>query len=87
MRLLTWNVNGLRAVVASKGGLAKLLGSLEADIICFQETKLARDELVEELAISDGWESFFDFAKKPGYSGTRKPHSMLRLAAAALISE
>lgn len=72
MRLLTWNVNGLRAVVAShkRGGLRELLESTQADIVCLQETKLRRSELTPEVALLDGWHSFFDFAAhKTGYSG------------------
>ena len=71
MRILTWNVNGLRAVATSKrGGLRELLDSTQADIICLQETKLRRPELTAEVALSEGWESFFDFSvHKTGYSG------------------
>lgn len=71
MRILTWNVNGLRAVASSKrGGLRELLDSTQADIICLQETKLRRPELTAEVALSEGWESFFDFSvHKTGYSG------------------
>jgi len=40
MRVVSWNVNGLRATLKSSGqGLKALLDSLQADIICFQETK------------------------------------------------
>lgn len=55
LRVMTWNINGLRAVLQrEKTKLALLLDSLEADIICFQETKLTRSELDEELVRVDG---------------------------------
>ncbi|GMH41645.1 hypothetical protein BSKO_09555 [Bryopsis sp. KO-2023] len=70
VRLLCWNVNGLRAISRKFGGVAKFLDSLEADIVCIQETKLARSELDRDLALVDGWESFFSFCTtKTGYSG------------------
>ena len=56
MRLLTWNINGLRAVLKRKYGTVKaLLEDLGADIICFQETKLTKADFERELALVDGW--------------------------------
>ncbi|PNH05545.1 DNA-(apurinic or apyrimidinic site) lyase 2 [Tetrabaena socialis] len=55
LKLLTWNVNGLRRIVGVFGGLARLLSELDADILCFQETKLKRSDLDRELALVDGW--------------------------------
>eukprot|EP00775_Hariotina_reticulata_P013000 gene13000-13129_t len=70
MRLVTWNINGLKAVVSKYGSTHRLLDSLEADIVCFQETKLQRTELQRELALVEGWESFFSFCSlRTGYSG------------------
>jgi hypothetical protein len=72
MRIVSWNINGLRAVVSTQksGGLQQLLHKLEADILCLQETKLTRAELTEKVSILPGWESFFDFCKtRTGYSG------------------
>jgi len=43
MRLISWNVNGIRAI--AKKGFAESLLSLDADIICFQETKAQPDQL------------------------------------------
>jgi AP endonuclease 2 len=56
VRLLTWNVNGLRACVQrlKKKNLKELLDALGADILCFQETKMTRSELDEELARPEG---------------------------------
>lgn len=54
-RVLTWNVNGLRAVLQrEKKKLRVLLNELQADVICFQETKLTRSELDEELVRPEG---------------------------------
>jgi AP endonuclease-2 len=57
MRIVTFNINGLRACLRRRfsGRLAELLGFLEADIICLQETKLARSEADRDLALAEGW--------------------------------
>jgi AP endonuclease 2 len=69
MRIVTWNVNGLRAVTVAKG-IRHILSSTKADILCVQETKLTRDKITEDLALVPGWDSFFDFSQlKTGYSG------------------
>eukprot|EP00884_Botryococcus_braunii_P005410 jgi/Botrbrau1/14870/Bobra.0298s0004.1 len=73
MRILSWNVGlyGLRSTKRKLGGLSKLLLSCNADIICFQETKLLRGDLNHDVAVVDGWHSFFSFSSgKVGYSGT-----------------
>ncbi|XP_060124786.1 DNA-(apurinic or apyrimidinic site) endonuclease 2 isoform X1 [Zootoca vivipara] len=69
MRLASWNVNGLRAGLGP-AGLKPLLDSLEADVICLQETKVTRDLLEEPLAIVEGYNSYFSFSRtRNGYSG------------------
>ncbi|CAL1548176.1 unnamed protein product [Lymnaea stagnalis] len=69
MKLLTWNINGIRAA-KGKPSIKTLLDSLNADIICLQETKVTRDMLDEPTAIVDGYESYFSFSRKrSGYSG------------------
>ncbi|KAG8129832.1 hypothetical protein E2320_016521 [Naja naja] len=69
MRLVTWNVNGLRAGAGS-AGLRQLLDSLGADLVCLQETKITRDLLEEPLAIVEGYSSYFSFSRtRSGYSG------------------
>lgn len=66
-RILSWNINGLRSF---KTDMKKLLSGLEADIVCFQETKVTRDMLEEPQAIVDGYSSYFNFSRKrSGYSG------------------
>lgn len=65
MKLVSWNVNGLRAIV--KKNFADIFGELDADVFSLQETKLSPGQL--DLAF-DGYESFWDYADKKGYSGT-----------------
>uniref|UniRef100_A0A2N9ICZ6 DNA-(apurinic or apyrimidinic site) endonuclease 2 n=1 Tax=Fagus sylvatica TaxID=28930 RepID=A0A2N9ICZ6_FAGSY len=74
MKIVTYNVNGLRSRISQFGSLHKLLTSFDADIICFQETKLRRQELTADLAMADGYESFFSCTRtsdkgRTGYSG------------------
>jgi len=69
MKIVSWNINGIRA---SNGGLTikQILDSLDADIICLQETKVTRDQLPETVANVEGYYAFFSFSrKKVGYSG------------------
>ncbi|OWF42500.1 DNA-(apurinic or apyrimidinic site) lyase 2-like [Mizuhopecten yessoensis] len=67
MKILSWNINGIRA---SKIDLKTLFDSLDADVICLQETKVTRDQLDEPTAIVDGYSSYFSFSRKrSGYSG------------------
>ena len=65
MRLVSWNVNGLRACVTK--GFADTFRTLDADIFCLQETKLQPEQAVFEL---DGYHRYFYSAEKKGYSGT-----------------
>ncbi|KAL8602859.1 hypothetical protein ACOMHN_056353 [Nucella lapillus] len=68
MKILTWNINGIRA---SKRCLRDVLDSLDADVICLQETKITRDMLDEPSAIVEGYNAYFSFSRKrSGYSGT-----------------
>ncbi|XP_075434518.1 DNA-(apurinic or apyrimidinic site) endonuclease 2 isoform X3 [Ascaphus truei] len=67
MRVVSWNINGIRA---TRGGLQEILDSLDADIICLQETKVTRDLLDEPTAIVEGYNSYFCFSRaRSGYSG------------------
>ena len=65
MRFISWNVNGLRAVV--KKGFEDILWSLDADFVCLQETKLQEGQINLDLP---GYESYWCYAEKKGYSGT-----------------
>ena len=65
MRFISWNVNGLRAV--QKKGFEDIFRSFEADFVCLQETKLQAGQI--DLAFP-GYESYWSYAEKKGYSGT-----------------
>lgn len=65
MKLISWNVNGLRAVV--KKGFEESITGLDADVFCLQETKLQEGQIDLELS---GYESYWNYAEKKGYSGT-----------------
>ncbi len=65
MKIISWNVNGLRACV--KKGFKDFFGSVDADIFCVQETKLQDGDISLELP---GYEQFWSHADKKGYSGT-----------------
>ncbi len=72
MRLLSWNVNGIRSFIAqcSNSQEDSWIDSLDADILCLQEFKLARARIDRSLAIINHYESYHSCAKKrPGYSG------------------
>lgn len=67
MKLLTWNINGIRA---TKDPLKNLLDSLACDISCFQETKITKDQLGSDIAVLDGYSSYYSFSQvRQGYSG------------------
>ena len=66
MKLISWNVNGLRAVFGK--GFPDISKSLEADFVCLQETKMQAGQLDAELP--DFPYSYWNYAVKKGYSGT-----------------
>ena len=65
MKLISWNVNGLRACVGK--GFLDYFHQADADIFCVQETKLQEGQIQLEL---DGYEQYWNYAEKKGYSGT-----------------
>ena len=65
MKLISWNVNGLRAI--QKKGFEEYVSSCDADIFCLQETKLQEDQIA--LSLPD-YHLYWSFAEKKGYSGT-----------------
>lgn len=68
MNIVSWNVNGLRAI-HRKGNFAEVL-ALDADVICFQETKSEKDQLSEEVHSPKGYHGFFhSSSERKGYSG------------------
>ena len=68
VRILSWNVNGIRA--AYKKGLLDWLKKETPGILCIQETKAMKEQLTDDLLNVDGYKSFFSSAEKKGYSGT-----------------
>lgn len=65
MKLISWNVNGLRACVTK--GFLDFLKEVDADIFCIQESKLQEGQIDLEL---EGYYQYWNYAKKKGYSGT-----------------
>lgn len=65
MRLVSWNVNGLRACVGK--GFADIFEQLDADFFCLQETKMQAGQLDLQFL---GYQSYWNYADKKGYSGT-----------------
>ena len=67
LKLLSWNVNGIRAV--AKKGFHEWLKQANPDILCIQETKAWEEQLDESLTNIDGYHAYFAEAYKKGYSG------------------
>jgi exodeoxyribonuclease-3 len=66
MRIYSWNVNGLRAVL-KKGDFQRFVAAHQPDILCLQETKAVREQVETDLA---DYEEYWNSAEKKGYSGT-----------------
>ena len=64
-KLISWNVNGIRACV--KKGFLEYFNEANADIFCLQETKLQEGQLDLNL---EGYHQYWNYAEKKGYSGT-----------------
>ena len=75
MKLYSWNVNGIRAVL-NKGEFQKFIAAHDPDILCLQETKANRDQV--EVDFEQYHEHFFGAVRK-GYSGTAIPVSYTHL--------
>ena len=78
MKFISWNVNGLRACEGK--GFRDIFNELDADFFCLQETKLQEGQIDLQFP---GYESYWDYAEKKGYSGTaiftrHKPLSVAR---------
>lgn len=65
MKLISWNVNGLRACEGK--GFSEIFKNLDADFFCLQETKMQEGQLDLKF---DGYNSYWNYADKKGYSGT-----------------
>ena len=69
MKLVSWNVNGLRAVVTK--GFEDFFKVINADVFCIQETKMQEEQLDDNIRkIFDGYYCYWNSAEKKGYSGT-----------------
>jgi exodeoxyribonuclease-3 len=67
LKILSWNVNGLRAVY--RKGFLKWFNKEEPHILCLQETRVDKKQLPQKLIDVEGYHSFFVSAEKKGYSG------------------
>ncbi len=65
LKLISWNVNGIRAAV--KKGFMDSFKEMDADVFCLQETKLQENQIDLEL---EGYHQYWNYAEKKGYSGT-----------------
>ncbi len=68
MKLISWNVNGIRAV--AKKDFFESFKEMDADVLCLQETKAQDDQVAETLAPLEGYYIYSNSAVKKGYSGT-----------------
>ena len=78
MKFVSWNVNGLRAVISK--GFEQIFNGFDADFFCVQEIKLQEGQIDLNL---EGYDSFYNYAERKGYSGTavfsrHKPLSVRR---------
>ena len=67
MRIISWNVNGIRAV--AKKGFRRFLTRSEADLVCVQETRAHVEQLPRKLVKPRGWQTHFVEPQRKGYSG------------------
>ncbi len=84
MKFISWNVNGLRACVQK--GFLEQFNELDADFFCLQETKLQEGQIALELP---GYEQYWCYAEKKGYSGTAifTKHTPLSVACGIGVEE
>ena len=80
LRLLSWNVNGIRAVF--KKGFLEWMAEASPDVLCLQETKAHPEQLPAALRTVDGYHAYFASAERKGYSGVaiyskREPRSVV----------
>jgi len=67
MKLISWNVNGIRA--AWKKGFPEFVAAQDPDVLCIQETKIQQEQLTPEMTDLAGYRSYWSMAEKKGYSG------------------
>ena len=64
MKIVSWNVNGLKAII--ENNFEDIIDKINADIICIQEIKITKE--IKELKLN-GYNKYFNFSNKSGYSG------------------
>jgi exodeoxyribonuclease-3 len=67
MKIYSWNVNGIRAVY--KKGFLDWVEEENPDILCLQEIRVQEDQLIDKLKKIDGYNSYFNYGERKGYSG------------------
>jgi len=67
MKIISWNVNGLRAVI--KKNFMEFITEDNPDIVCLQETKLQEEQIPQEILAETSYNKYWSFAEKKGYSG------------------
>lgn len=67
MRIITWNVNGFRAI--EKKGFGEWLAKVSPDVLCLQETKIPKDQITEKMRNPVGYHATWNSAARRGYSG------------------
>jgi len=68
MKLISWNVNGIRACL--KAGFAEAFAQFGADVVCLQETKAQAEQVETALFLTEGYDAYWNSAQKKGYAGT-----------------
>ena len=68
MKLISWNVNGIRAIM--KKDFQTILKDMDTDVLCIQETKAQDDQVLEALKDIEGYHIYSTSAQRKGYSGT-----------------
>ena len=67
MRIVTWNVNGIRAAI--RKGIDKFFDKLDADVWMLQEVRCLEEQLPKDWSVPEGYEMILHPAQKKGYSG------------------
>lgn len=67
MRIITWNVNGFRAI--EKKGFGEWMAKVSPDVLCLQETKIPKDQITEKMRNPAGYHATWNSATRRGYSG------------------
>ena len=67
IRLISWNVNGIRSVISK--GFWEWLEAEQPDVLCLQETRIQEDQLTQRMRAPADYHAFWNQAEKKGYSG------------------